>query len=135
VGCIRGRTPEPVVVGPSDSASSWIIFFKARQDVGEAKARALLDDARGVLRAVAATAKSSARRVVLTGHTDTRGDEGANETLGQKRADAARQYLIARGVPESRITARSEGERNLICPGDDSDDCRSKNNNVVVELE
>lgn len=49
-------------------------------------------------------------RLVIEGHCDERGTNEYNMTLGDKRANAARQYLISLGVPASRIRTVSYGE-------------------------
>jgi len=46
----------------------------------------------------------------VTGFADTVGEEAKNLTLGQQRADAVKQALIDRGVPEGIIAANSRGE-------------------------
>lgn len=49
-------------------------------------------------------------RVVIEGHCDERGTREYNLALGQRRADAARDYLIARGVSPARISTISYGK-------------------------
>jgi OOP family OmpA-OmpF porin len=47
---------------------------------------------------------------VVTGYTDNTGSEKANLELGQKRADAAKEYLVTRhGIDPGRITTQSKG--------------------------
>ncbi len=45
----------------------------------------------------------------IEGHCDERGTPDYNMKLGEKRAAAARRYLIALGVPASRLTMVSYG--------------------------
>jgi hypothetical protein len=52
----------------------------------------------------------------LVGHTDTIGKEDANLDLGDKRAQAVREYLIGAGVVPSRIALRSAGENEPLVP-------------------
>jgi peptidoglycan-associated lipoprotein len=47
----------------------------------------------------------------LIGHADGRGTETQNLVLGQRRADAARDYMIALGIAPERLTAVSFGSR------------------------
>lgn len=49
-------------------------------------------------------------RVVIEGHCDERGTNEYNMALGDRRANAARQYLIQLGVPAARIRTLSYGE-------------------------
>jgi outer membrane protein OmpA-like peptidoglycan-associated protein len=48
--------------------------------------------------------------ILIEGHTDKVGEPTYNKDLGNRRADATRSYLIARGVPASRIRVLSYGE-------------------------
>lgn len=48
--------------------------------------------------------------VYLSGHTDRYGDAASNVLLSQRRANAARDYLVSRGVPAGVITTMASGE-------------------------
>jgi len=48
--------------------------------------------------------------VQVEGHTDERGTEEYNVTLGQRRADAVREYLVSAGVEDYRIATISYGK-------------------------
>ncbi|MEO1449495.1 MAG: OmpA family protein, partial [Bacteroidota bacterium] len=50
-------------------------------------------------------------RIEIQGHTDDVGTEEYNLNLSQKRADAVKAYLVARGVADSRIEAQGYGEK------------------------
>ncbi len=52
----------------------------------------------------------------IEGYCDERGTEEYNLALGQRRADAAKRYLIELGVDPDRITTISYGEENPIDP-------------------
>lgn len=51
------------------------------------------------------------RRLSVEGHSDSDGLEFINLRLSQKRADAVKQYLTDKGVPESIITSKGFGSR------------------------
>lgn len=51
------------------------------------------------------------RAVTIIGRTDPRGTQEYNQELAMDRAQAARDYLVARGVPEGQIQLVSRGER------------------------
>lgn len=57
--------------------------------------------------------------VDIEGHTDPRASDAYNIALGQRRAIAARNYLIRQGIAAERMTIRSFGERRLLTPGRD----------------
>ena len=56
-------------------------------------------------------------RLVIEGHCDERGTNEYNMTLGDRRANAARQYLIDLGISPVRIRTISYGEERPADPG------------------
>ena len=59
--------------------------------------------------------------VNVVGYTGAVGSAAANRMLSLRRARAVRDYLVAGGIPRSRITVRAEGERSLaIETGDEA---------------
>jgi peptidoglycan-associated lipoprotein len=48
--------------------------------------------------------------IEIVGHCDERGSDEYNLALGNRRALAARQYLVSRGIAAGRINTRSMGE-------------------------
>ena len=58
-------------------------------------------------------------QITVEGHCDERGTREYNFALGERRANAARQYLIAQGIPAARITTVSFGKENPDPPGSD----------------
>jgi len=53
--------------------------------------------------------------VTVVGHTDAKGSDEYNMALGQRRADAVRDYIIAQGYPASNLApAESRGKRELL---------------------
>lgn len=57
-------------------------------------------------------------RVRIAGHTDDRGGADHNRELSQGRAEAVRDYLVARGVNGDRLEAIGHGEEKPIEPND-----------------
>jgi len=56
-------------------------------------------------------------RLRIEGYCDMRGTDGYNFALGQRRADAAMQWLVARGVDATRIEIVSRGRVERWAPG------------------
>jgi OOP family OmpA-OmpF porin len=53
--------------------------------------------------------------VTIVGHTDAKGSDAYNIALGLRRANAVRDYFIARGYPENLLApAQSRGKRELL---------------------
>ncbi len=81
-----------------------VIFF-------EFDSSTLADDARGTLDNNAKWLKENAARTLLIeGHTDETGTAEYNLGLGQRRAQAARAYLVRMGVDKARIKIITFGE-------------------------
>jgi peptidoglycan-associated lipoprotein len=60
--------------------------------------------------------KANANNLVLIeGHCDERGTNEYNLALGEKRAKASMNYLVAQGVQASRITIISYGKERPVC--------------------
>jgi peptidoglycan-associated lipoprotein len=64
--------------------------------------------------------------VLIEGHADERGTNEYNLALGEKRAKAAMNYLVAQGVQASRVTIISYGEERPVC-ADKTEACWAKN--------
>jgi len=58
-------------------------------------------------------------RFIIEGHCDERGTEEYNLGLGDKRANAARDFLVSLGVPADRIQTISYGEERPFATGHD----------------
>lgn len=72
---------------------------------------ALRGDARSTLdRQGQWMATNGAVRVTIEGHADERGTREYNLALGQRRANATRDYLLARGVAGARMSTISYGK-------------------------
>ena len=73
-------------------------------------------------------------RASITGHTDDRGSESGNQKMGQRRGDAAKDYLVTQhSIPGNRISTGSAGESQPVADNKTAEG-RSENRRVVVEL-
>jgi len=80
-----------------------------------------------ILDANAAWLKANANSLLLIeGHCDTRGTNEYNVALGDRRAKATMNYLVAHGVKSTRISIISYGEERPSCATDD-EACWAKN--------
>ncbi len=111
------------MVKPSEFAPSpnlkAIYFDFDKYDIRPNDAKTLDGDA--------AWLKANANNLVLIeGHCDERGTNEYNLALGEKRAKAAMNYLVAQGVQASRITIISYGKERPVCT-EKNEACWSKN--------
>ena len=59
--------------------------------------------------------------VELAGHTDNVGSDAYNLKLSEERAEVVRQALIAKGIDETRLTAKGYGSAKPIYPNDNEE--------------
>ncbi len=78
-----------------------------------AEARAALDANAAVMK------KYPAWTVTIEGHCDERGTAEYNLALGERRAVSAQSYLVALGIPASRVKVVSYGKEFPFDPGHD----------------
>lgn len=71
--------------------------------------------------------------ITVEGHADERGTREYNLALGARRAAAARDFLVARGVPANRIRTNSYGKERPVAVCDDIS-CWSQNRRAVTVL-
>ena len=69
--------------------------------------------------------------VTIIGHTDSTGSDSINNPLSVDRADAARDYLVSRGVARTRIATDGRGAREPIADNA-SQQGRDKNRRVEI---
>jgi peptidoglycan-associated lipoprotein len=77
--------------------------------------------------------KYSSYRIVVEGHADERGTREYNLALGARRAAAARDFLISKGVSGGRLKTISYGKERPVAVCDDIS-CWSQNRRAVTTL-
>ena len=94
----------------------------------------LRDDARAALDAkVPILMANSNVTIRIAGHADERGSSEYNLALGQRRAAAAKRYLVERGIAEGRIETTSFGEERPACT-ESNEGCWSQNRRDEFEM-
>ena len=94
----------------------------------------LSGDARGTLdRQSGWLGKYPQDAVQIAGNCDERGTEEYNIALGQRRANAARDYLVAHGVASSRISTISYGKDRPTALGSD-EAAYAQNRNAITSV-
>ena len=78
------------------------------------------------LEADAAWLKTHDVLILIEGQCDERGTAEYNLALGERRALAAKAYLLARGIAESRLTVTSYGFERPLCR-DHAESCWARN--------
>ena len=85
-------------------------------DFDEASLRA---DAKSALENNAKWMEKHSGSVIVEGHCDERGSVEYNLALGEKRAKAAKEYLVSYGIAANRLTTISYGKERPFDPGHD----------------
>jgi peptidoglycan-associated lipoprotein len=92
-----------------------------------------LSNAQTLDRQAAWLAKYAQNNVQIAGNCDERGTEEYNLALGQRRADATRRYLVAKGVSGARITTISYGKERPTALGS-NEEAWAQNRNAITSV-
>lgn len=105
-----GTATQPAVTETAPLAS--VVYFDFDQ-------YSLTAESRAVLLAHADKLKGASVAVRLEGHADERGSREYNLALGEKRANAVRDFLVTQGVNGSSLEVVSFGEEQPAATGHD----------------
>ena len=89
-----------------------VFFDYDRYEIRDDARQALLTDARSLK-------ERPNIRISIEGHCDERGSEAYNLALGDKRANAAKEFLVSQGIDPARIDTISYGEEKPFATGHD----------------
>jgi len=100
---------------------------KIRFDSG----RATIDpDSAGLLDRLIETAlRCPSANIEIAGHTDADGEDGFNQALSEKRAQAVTDFLVKAGLPAERFTAMGYGSTQPVA-GNDTDEGKAQNRRI-----
>lgn len=107
--------------------SNTVNFAVDMYDIDPA-ARAILDSQAAWL------ARFPQVRASIEGHCDERGTREYNLALGDRRANSAKNYLVAKGVDPSRLTTISYGKERPAANGSDDDSYAQNRRAVTVVM-
>jgi len=113
--------PAPQPIGPAKGsqedflasvASDRVFFDTDKYDIDAEDQATLRSQAQWL-------AQNPTVRVTIEGHCDERGTREYNLALGERRANAAKNYLASLGVDSARITTISYGKERPVALGSD----------------
>ena len=109
------------------------VFFEFDKSNLNSESRRRLDRVAALLKA------NKHLKILVSGHTDSKGPAGYNIALSKSRARRAKSYLINKGIKSSRIKAEVFGEsipkkENLDSRGKDDPQGRKFNRRVVLAI-
>lgn len=112
--------PAPAPAAKDDGSSAALAAREKfmKQDVNFAFDSAVLDaTAQAILKDKAAWLKANASAATtIEGHCDERGTVAYNVALGERRAEAAKAFLVNLGVPAAKMTTISFGKEKPLDP-------------------
>ncbi len=110
-------SPPPVTPPPPPAIGDFEFFTNSIKDAFfDYDQYSIRDDARAALQADARALKERPGiRVTIEGHCDERGSEKYNLALGDRRANAAKEFLVSQGIDSSRIDTISYGKERNFC--------------------
>ena len=103
------QQPQMASPPPTPVRQLFVVYFNTGQSD-------LLPDAQATITQAAGTVKQGGTAVLVKGHADRVGDQGANLRLSLRRTAAVKAALMQSGVPESAIRSGGLGEENLPVP-------------------
>ena len=71
--------------------------------------------------------------IIAVGNTDSIGTDAYNMALGQRRAQSVKDYLVSKGVDQSRIYPESKGKSNPVASNATAEG-RAKNRRTDIEV-
>jgi peptidoglycan-associated lipoprotein len=94
------------------AGTDTVLFGTDSYDV-DAEAKSILD------KQAAWLTSNSGKTVTVEGHCDERGTREYNLALGDRRANAAKNYLVSRGISAARVSTISYGKERPVAQGSD----------------
>jgi peptidoglycan-associated lipoprotein len=73
-------------------------------------------------------------KLMIEGHADERGSAEYNVALGDRRAGAAKSYLVQVGIPGTQLDVTSYGKERPVCQ-DQNEGCWQKNRRIHIVAE
>lgn len=93
-------------------------------------------EARATLQANADCIEERDASIQIEGHCDERGTTEYNIGLGERRANAVRDYLTSLGIDSDQISTTSYGDQRLVqsCGTDGPESCHEQNRRAVFNI-
>jgi OOP family OmpA-OmpF porin len=105
------------------------LLGKARIRFESGKADIVTDSAGLLDRLIETALRCPNTNIEIAGHTDTDGDEAANQTLSEKRAQSVTDYLVRAGLAANRFMPVGYGSTQPIA-GNDTEDGKAQNRRI-----
>ncbi len=126
--------PKPAAVAPTEEEAfkaKTLDQLNAEKPLGDVffayDATDITDEAKAIMQKdIDWLKKWPTTKVMVEGHADSRGTNEYNLALGERRAEAVRNYMVSLGVAVDRMTIVSKGEEQPFC-SEESEGCWQQN--------
>ena len=128
----NGKLGGPATPGSSQDLQVNVgdrVFFDFDKSDLTSEARATLD------RQAAWLKKYGSVNVTIEGHCDERGTREYNLALGERRATAVKNYLVAAGISTARVKTLSYGKERPVALGSDEASWAKNRRAVTVTID
>lgn len=105
--------PPPVAAGIRNAPPVSAVDLSVPFAFDSAELTAPVRDQLGALATALKDPALAGTRFRIAGHTDAQGGDEYNQALSERRAEAARRFLVDQGVDAARLTAMGFGRREL----------------------
>ncbi|MCB2055021.1 MAG: OmpA family protein [Geminicoccaceae bacterium] len=122
------KKPEPVAVLPPVVTVDADVLFAFDKAEIRPEFASELDEVAEIIKA------NPGKKLEIQGHTDSVGSETYNQGLSERRAKAAVEYLVSKGVRADRMTAKGYGESRPVA-SNDTDAGRALNRRVEIHTQ
>lgn len=127
------NTGAPIPGGQADfiaqmMGADTIYFDLDRYNIDSADAAALAQQAQWL-------GRYPNKRATIEGHADERGTRDYNLALGERRANAAKNYLVGQGIDASRLNTVSYGKERPVALGSDEASWAKNRRAVTVTVD
>jgi OOP family OmpA-OmpF porin len=126
-GCDGAPVAKPVAVTTTKVTLQADTLFDFDKSVLKPEGIAALDNLVGQIKQV------KVEVIVAVGNTDSIGTDAYNMALGQRRAQAVKNYLTSKGIPATMIFTDSKGKSNPVASNATAEG-RARNRRVDVEV-
>lgn len=123
---VQGRFGSALAARPLPPAQFTLFFVEGKDEFTD-ESKKIVD---GVF---AEIAKRPIPDVIVIGHTDTVGNDAANDALSRQRAEVVRAAFAARGLAADKVVTIGRGKRELAVPtGDGVAEPRNRRVEILV---
>ncbi|CAM2849321.1 OmpA family protein [Rariglobus hedericola] len=123
---LDGRGANDLANGDRTALAGETVYFDFDQSGIKASERSKLDAAKAYLEA------NPTARLLLEGHCDWKGTAEYNLGLGDRRANAAKQYLTTSGVAADKLEVLSKGDLDAVENSDEATAAKDRRVDLVV---